>query len=181
MEARWADQPGDRAKGRVVVGWALTFRPLVAPLLLLKRFAKRLQSCDAVGHERVLEGPQDEGARRRRAWHPQEGGVSELLGISLATISRYYVKLKASGEDLAPKSPPRAAKRRSSTAPPPTRMPCGTSSKRTTTHGYPRRAPRDVREGGERGVFRLRGDDEPRRGTQEARGWTFKKKIAGSL
>ncbi len=36
--------------------------------------------------------------------------VSEFLGISLATISR-YVKLKASGEDLAPKpSPGRKAK-----------------------------------------------------------------------
>ncbi len=36
--------------------------------------------------------------------------MSELLGISLATISR-YVKLKASGEDLAPKpSPGRKAK-----------------------------------------------------------------------
>ena len=36
--------------------------------------------------------------------------VSELVGISLATISR-YVKLKASGEDLAPKpSPGRKAK-----------------------------------------------------------------------
>lgn len=36
--------------------------------------------------------------------------VSEFLGISLATISR-YVRLKASGEDLAPKpSPGRKAK-----------------------------------------------------------------------
>lgn len=36
--------------------------------------------------------------------------VAELVGISLATISR-YVKLKASGEDLAPKpSPGRTAK-----------------------------------------------------------------------
>jgi transposase len=36
--------------------------------------------------------------------------ISELLGISISTISR-YVKLKASGKDLAPKpSPGRTAK-----------------------------------------------------------------------
>src|SRR5215211_5185378 len=55
--------------------------------------------------------------------------VSELLGISLSTISR-YVKLKASGKEIAPK-PPRGVKQKSLPIPP-TRGLCGASSRRTT-------------------------------------------------
>ena len=76
---------------------------------LLERFADRLRACDAWGMNayskdlrlKVLQAVQ-RGVPRKE--------VAGLLGISISTISR-YVKLKASGEGIAPKpSPGRTSK-----------------------------------------------------------------------
>ncbi len=61
-------------------------------------------------HERIFERLQTRSAPCHRTRHPEKREIADFFGISRPTIGR-YVKLKASGEDVAPKpSPGRKAK-----------------------------------------------------------------------
>src|SRR5215207_6762404 len=100
--------------------------------------------------------------------------VSELLGISLSTISP-YVKLKASGRERAPRSPLRGARRRSLPASP-TRGRSGARYRRERHRHFGRASP-DVREGA--GGLCLRGYHESRALSKKA-GVDFQKRSMAS-
>jgi transposase len=59
----------------------------------------------ASGNETVFEGPEIEGARRRRRWQTQRGSRKDLLGID-AHHQALYLKRRRETGDVEPKPIP---------------------------------------------------------------------------
>src|SRR5215210_513159 len=137
----------------------------------LERFAEQLQACDTVGHERLLEGPQAEGARRRGTRRPEEGG-----GWVLGHLAREHLALRQA-EGFRIRDRPQALPGPQGEDPgQPRRQEGALAPARRERHRHFGGAPRDVREGA--GGFGLGGDDEPR--GEEARVDLQKRSMASS-